>query len=170
MTTLYEISKDILAIMQEIEEDYDPLATDQMDITSRFDSLQIKFNDKIENICKYIRDLETDDLKIRAEAVRLAMLADSKKKTAERLKNYVSSILQVQWIDKLELDIFKLSFRPSQVLEIIDEALVPDTFKEKIVTESIKIDKNKIKEYIKSSNDLPVPWVQLINKKNLQIK
>jgi DNA repair ATPase RecN len=96
MTNLYEISKDILAIMQEIEDDYDPLAVDQNDIASRFDSLQIKFNDKVENICKYIRDMETDDVKLRTEAVRLATLADSKKKTAERLKNYVSSILQVQ--------------------------------------------------------------------------
>jgi hypothetical protein len=59
----------------------------------------------------------------------------------------------MQGIEKLELDLFKLSFRKSDSLEIIDEALIPDVFKEKIITELIKIDKNKIKEFIKTGSD-----------------
>ena len=100
-----------------------------------------------------MREADTDADKLNIEIVRLDKLADSKRKLAERLKNYVSNILQIQGIQKLDLDLFKLSFRPSDTLEIIDEALIPDDFKEKIITESIKIDKNKIKSYIKESKE-----------------
>lgn len=151
MTSLYEISEDITKIAYDMENA--ETIEEQDEIAKQRDSLQMNFNDKIENVLKVMRDAETDSIKLKAEATRLSQLASSKDKLAERLKTYVSTILQIQGIQKLDLNLFKLSFRQSDSLEIIDEALVPDVFKEKIVTESIKIDKTKIKSFIKTGND-----------------
>lgn len=148
MTSLYEISEDITKIAAAMEAA--ETVEEQDEVAKQRDSLQMDFNTKIENVLKVMRDADTDAIKIKAEAVRLAQLAESKTKLAERLKMYVSTILQIQGIEKLDLDLFKLSFRASDTLEIVDEALIPDVFKEKVVTESIKIDKNKIKAFIKT--------------------
>ena len=151
MTSLYEISEDITKISAAMEAAES--IEEQDEIAKQWDSLQMDFNTKIDNVLKVMREADTDADKLNIEIVRLDKLADSKRKLAERLKNYVSNILQIQGIQKLDLDLFKLSFRPSDTLEIIDEALIPDDFKEKIITESIKIDKNKIKSYIKESKE-----------------
>lgn len=175
MTSLYKISQDILDIVnneQEILDEADETwqEADRLSLEARFDQLNMDFNEKLSNVCKYMRDCETNALKFKDESVRLAKLAQRESNMAERLKNYVSDILQAQSIDKLDLDLFKLSFRESASLEIIDESLVPAQFKEKIVTETIKIDKNQIKAFMKTLPETTVSWVQLNVKQNLQIR
>ena len=171
MTSLYEISMDISLLANDIENSQTPEENDE--IMEKWNSLQMDFNTKIENTLKVMRDADTDYIKIIDEIVRLNKIAESKKRLAERLKNYVSTILQSQWIQKIDFDLFKLSFRKSESLEIVDENLIPLMFKETIVTESLKIDKNRIKDFIKTASEdtiISVPWVKLVTKQNLQIK
>lgn len=175
MTSLYKISQDILDIVnneQEILDEADEtwLEADRLSLEAKFDQLNMDFNEKLSNVCKFMRECETNALKFKSEAVRLAKLAEKESNMAFRMKEYVSDILQAQKIDKLDLDLFKLSFRESASLEIIDESLVPDQFKAREVVETIKIDKVKIKSFLKTFPSVPsVPWVQLNVKQNLQI-
>ena len=119
MTSLYNISEDITKIAAAMEAA--ETVEEQDEVAKQRDSLQMDFNTKIENVLKVMREAETDVVKLKSEAVRLAQLAESKAKLAERLKMYVSTILQIQGIEKLDLDLFKLSFRPSENMKVTDE-------------------------------------------------
>jgi nitrogen regulatory protein PII-like uncharacterized protein len=94
MTSLYEISMDISLLANDIENSQTPEENDE--IMEKWNSLQMDFNTKIENTLKVMRDADTDYIKIIDEIVRLNKIAESKKRLAERLKNYVSTILQSQ--------------------------------------------------------------------------
>ena len=87
----------------------------------------------------------------------------TKKKKAERLIQYLSSILCGQ---KFETAKTSLSFRKSSVVQINDELLVPEEFM-KVKTEK-KPDKNAIANRIKGGEY--VPGCELAVKNNLQIK
>lgn len=149
MTALYEINKKIIDLMDQWQQSVDTDNPDQapsMDFELEFGKLQIQFGEKINNICKYMRNLETDNDGIDAEIARLSKIKQSNARKIERLKSYVASSMQTQGLEKTETDLFKLSFRKSTSLEIVDESKVPDQFKEKI--ESIKIDKTAIKTWL----------------------
>lgn len=94
MTSLYNISEDITKIAYDMENA--ETIEQQDEIAKQRDSLQMDFNTKIENVLKFMREAETDVVKIKTEQVRLAQLAEAKTKLAEKLKNYVSTILQMQ--------------------------------------------------------------------------
>lgn len=104
------------------------------------------------------------------EIERLSWLANWYDKKVTSVEKRIDYIMQTFSIEKMDTPLNKLSYRESSSLVIVDESLVPDEFKEKVVTETIKIDKNTLKAYIKKSSDLPVPGVRLVIKQNLQIK
>ena len=69
-------------------------------------------------------------------------------------------------MDKLQAGTFKIGTRKSQSLEVLDESLVPEKFKNEVVT--IKVDKNAIKDAIKAGEE--VDGVKLNDNTNLTIK
>jgi len=173
MANLYEINKQIIELMDQWqmawESEWDTILYPPMDFELEFGKLQLVFADKINNICKYMRNLETDNDGIDDEIARLSKIKQSNARKHERLKSYVASSLQSQGLEKTETDLFKLSFRRSTSLEIVDESKVPEQFKEKI--ESTKIDKTALKTWIISGTNDPQDFgCQTITKENLQIK
>lgn len=164
MTNLYTISEEIFDITKQME--FAETPEEEEKIMEQFNALNMSFNDKVSNICKVLRDLETDQEKIKNEVTRLNELMTKKYNASARLKEYVASILKLQWVEKLELDLFKLSFRKSEAVFIQDETLIPDCFRSVKQVESI--DKIAIKEALK--DDRTVPWTYLETRQNLQIK
>jgi len=174
MSTLYEINKDLLNLVNNYESNVENATDEVVEFQNdMFEKLNLAFNDKIKHVAMVMREKEWETTIIDNEIKRLLALKTNKLNTVEKLKNYISRALQSQQIEKLDLDIFKFSFRESSSLEIIDESKVPDHFKEKVVIESVKIDKNKIKAFMKTTDNttiISIPGVQLITKSNLQIK
>lgn len=172
MTTLYEINKDLLNLVNNYESNVENATDEVVEFQNdMFEKLNLQFNDKIKHVAMAMREKEWEATIIDNEIKRLLALKTNKLNTVEKLKNYISRALQSQQIEKLDLDIFKFSFRESQSLEIVDEAIVLDQFKEKVVTETIKIDKNKIKAFMKTmESPNTLPWIRLVVKQNLQIK
>lgn len=173
MTALYEINKSIIDLMdqwQQSVEASEQEPTQTLDFELEFAKLQIQFNEKIDNICKYIRNIETDTDGIDAEIDRLYKIKKSNERKIDRLEAYITSSMQSQGLEKTETGLFKLSFRKSVSLEIIDESKIPDQFKEKI--ESIKIDKVPLKKWLEDEAYYAVEenWCELVLKQNLQIK
>ena len=159
--TLWEIDKrisDILETGMHIDEE-----TGEVFLPEDLDLLNIERDEKIEGIALYIKNLKAEAEAIHTEIDRMKDRAESKKKKAERLAQYLSSVLCGQ---KFETAKTSLSFRKSSVVQINNELLVPEEFM-KIKTEK-KPDKTAIANWIKSGNF--IPGCELVEKQNLQIK
>lgn len=171
MANLYEINKEIIDLMdqwQQSVEASEEAPTQTLDFELEFAKLQIQFGDKINNICKYMRNLETENDGIDDEIARLSKIKAGNARKYDRLKSYVASSLQSQGLEKTETDLFKLSFRRSVSIIITDEEKVPDDFKKKI--ETVKIDAAGLKSWLIGKDDPKEYGAELIQKENLQIK
>ena len=159
--TLWEIDKrisDILEVGMHIDEE-----TGEVFLPEDLDLLNIERDEKIEGIALYVKNLKAEADAIHTEIDRLKDRAESKKKKAERLAQYLSFVLCGQ---KFETAKASLSFRKSSVVQINNELLVPEEFM-KVKTEK-KPDKSAIANRIKCGEF--VPGCELVEKNNLQIK
>ena len=159
--TLWEVDKrisDILENGMHIDDE-----TGEVFLPEDLDSLNIERDEKIEGIALYVKNLKAEAEAIHTEIDRLKDREESKKKKAERLIQYLSSVLCGQ---KFETAKTSLSFRKSSVVQINDELLVPEEFM-KVKTEK-KPDKTAIANRIKVGGF--VPGCELVVKNNLQIK
>lgn len=124
------------------------------------------FTQKAEGYCKAIAIYNGQAAALDEEIKRLT----AKKKTAEnavaRMKDALKNSMNVLKLDKINAGTFTISTRKSQSLEVLDEALVPEIYKETVTT--IKVDKNAIKADLKAG--VEVEGVVLNENKSIQIK
>lgn len=100
------------------------------------------------------------------EALRIWELARSYQKKVENVEKCMDFLMKSLGKEKLNTNIYALSYRKSESIEIQNENMIPQEFiKEKITTAP---DKVAIKEAIKKWQE--VPWATIITKQNLQIK
>ena len=100
------------------------------------------------------------------ESLRLKQLADGYDKKVKRIENTMDYLLKTFKKSDFNTDLYKLSYRKSESVEITNENALPKEFiKEKITTAP---DKVAIKDALK--NWVEVPWASIITKQNLQIK
>jgi len=159
---LYEISQDIKQASEMLDEDW--VLTEEW--LALLDQSELSLKDKAQNIAFVNQELSNKKDAIKKEVERLNWLLKSINKNEEKLKGYLSSNLQELWITKLETELFKISFRKSESIEITDEESIDKQFiKEKIST---TIDKTAIKKAIKDW--LEVKGAELKTNNNLQIK
>lgn len=103
---------------------------------------------------------------LKAEINRLEDLALSFDKKIERFDKWIDYIMKYYWIGRLTTNLYQLSYRKSESVEISNEELLPKEFiKESVVT---RPDKTAIKEALK--NWLDVPWASIKVSQNLQVK
>lgn len=171
MIKLYELSEQyndfVRAIDSGIEFDADTMS-------DTLEAIQASFDDKAESIALIYKSLTMEAEAIKTEAKALAERAASKERTAERLKQYLSSNLQSIGQTKLETSKCKLSFRKSEKVTITDEDALYmackvsgiDGLAQKV--ETVKFDKKALKDAIKSGVELNGAYIQTEN--NLQIK
>jgi len=101
-----------------------------------------------------------------SEIDRLAQLKRHHALTAQNLKSYLSYNLHKMGKDKLETEKFRLSFRKSESVEIVDESLISDEYKSIKMVEVM--DKIGIKKAIKEGIEVKGAILKTTN--NLQIK
>ena len=159
--------------MYEITADYDRLSSMDMEtdgdveaFLSLMKELEGTFDQKAENYCKLIRNLEADAEAYKVEKYRLAKKQKSIENRVEEIKKYLqyeaSKIIETGTSRKVGL--FTLAIRNNpEKLEVIDEAYIPDIFK-KVYTE---LDKEIIKESLKIGTD--VPGARLVSGTSLRI-
>jgi len=159
--------------MYEITADYDRLSNMDMEtdgdveaFLSLMKELEGTFDQKAENYCKLIRNLEADAEAYKVEKDRLAKKQKSIENRVDEIKKYLqyeaSKIIETGTSRKVGL--FTLAIRNNpEKLEVIDEAYIPDIFK-KVYTE---LDKEMIKESLKIGTD--VPGARLVSGTSLRI-
>ena len=154
MASIYEIDKQIYQLVNEDGE---------IDDIESFEALQLEKAVKTENIALYIKNTIAEMTAIEEEIKNLKARNAVKSNKLARLENLLTYALDGQ---KFETARTSVSFRKSEAVQLIDEAMIPITFKKEKVTTSI--DKTAIKKAIKAGND--IPGAVLEERLNVQVK
>lgn len=144
---LYEISEQIRELF----------STEELDI-ERFEALELAFNEKVENACAVIRELEADAAGYKSEIDRLADHKRRAENAAERLKDYIRANMEATGEAKITGKLFTVTLgKPSQVVAIT--GTVPEQYQVVKVTE----DKTAISKALKAGET--VEGAQLVDGK-----
>lgn len=158
MASLYQIRSEI----ENFEYECDP-ETGELLNALEWDGLNMAYEEKVENIACYIKNLTSDIAAFKAEEDALAKRRVQAEKRVEYLKSLLASNMNGQ---KFSTAKCAVSFRRTDRVAIEDESLVPKRFITRTV--EYKIDKNAIKTLLKEGKS--VKGCQLIERLNTQIK
>ena len=149
---LYEIQNEILECIDEDGEIID---------FQRLDELTCAFDVKVGNIARWIVNLEYEESNCKDRKEVFAARERAAKNKRERLKNYLSGVLNGQkWQDE---DV-RISFRKSKSVDVFGE--VPEEYR---VTEVVsRPDKVRLKEALSAGE--VIEGARLIEKNNISVK
>jgi hypothetical protein len=183
MSKLFEISADILAIVE--EQDEVPQTTEALQLA--LDSLQIDFQEKALGCAHYVLNEEADIDAIDTELERLKKMKQSKENKIEWLKAYLKTQMEIIGKDKIQTPLRKIAIQNNpKSVNITDENIIPDAYKKFTVTLSdskylqdvliaapdskvdMSISKTKIKEALEQG--VGVQGAEIIQGKRLVIK
>lgn len=157
--TLYEINEQIKNAL-----DYgcDPETGEIIDDSS-LQALQIAWDEKIENICLYIKELRAEETALKNEEDALKARREGKKKRAESLSRYLQNMLAGQKFNSPKTEV---SYRKTQAVTIDDADAIPHDFMRFKTTS--EPNKTAIKEAIKAGG--VVPGAHLEERQSMTIK
>lgn len=163
---LYEIANDYLALMQAIDDEEIP----EEAIADTLEAITGEIEVKADNIACLLKNIDADVKAFKEEEKRLAERRKAKEKAHERLKQYLSDVLQRTGINKIETARNNISFRKSESVEV-DESFV--TWALEYRDDLIKFgeptaDKTAIKKALKDGAE--IVGAQLVVNQNIQIK
>lgn len=151
---LYEIDSAILDCMD--------LETGEIFDVDRFEELNLERTVKIENICLWIKNLKAEIEALKAEKDAFAKRQKSAENKMESLKKYISGYLEGTAYESAKV---KVSFRKSEVLDIMEGAIIPDEY---LKFKEPDVDKVELKKALKSG--VQIPGVSIVENQNIQIK
>lgn len=159
---LYELTTELVKLS-------DDLATpeEQALAQAHWDSLQMAFEQKVETICKVIKDKEAEQEALDAEAKRLIGRARVAARSIEWLRNYLKVNMDAAGIPKIKTVLFGISLSDSGVKVVVNSiSEVPKDFVKTTIT--TVPDKEKIAEHFKATGEI-VPGVTIEQGKTLRI-
>lgn len=119
--TLYEINQQI---QKAIELGFDPETGEILD-DSALQQLEIDRDEKVENICLFIKDLRAEATALDAEKKAL----DDRKNAAQRKADSLSRYLQAMLAgEKFKTARCAVSYRKSQAVVITDQDAIPEEY------------------------------------------
>lgn len=154
--TLYEINRDILALVNEDGEIADIEA---------FEALNLAREQKIENVACWIKNLKADAAAIREEEKALSDRRRANENKAERLENFLAYALKGEKYNSPRVNI---TYRKSEAVELdVSDEVFMEHFSE-FVKVTPTINKTAIKDALKAGiTNIPA---HLSERQNMQIK
>lgn len=154
MATLYEINEEILnCVDTETGEIIDP---------EKLSQLQMDFDDKVEGIALWIKDLLSDATAIKAEKDKLAERQRVCENKAKNLKEYLSGFLGGA---KFKTSRVTISYRKSKSVDVQDTTALPEEY---LKYSEPTANKAEIKKALEAGTS--VPGCVLVENSNIQIK
>ena len=126
MRSLYEIKEDYKTFQAQLDAYTDMVEAGEIPEESIWDTLEAiegEFTEKIDSIACIYNQIRYEAAMIDAEIKKLGRRLAAKKKSAERLSNYLSTSMLDAWIGNLETARVKITFRKSEKVMIDDEDL-----------------------------------------------
>lgn len=137
---------------------------DEIDLSEYSKSLAIQEKNKVNAIIGYLRETELTAESADVESKRLAEISKFYRNRLERIKQSVKYAMEAHGIEKIETELFRISFRKSESVEVDDV----EKLEERFVVIKKQADKKAIKEAVKSGETLD--GVRIVVNNNLQIK
>lgn len=154
MANLYEINEEILNCVD--------METGEIIDTERLEQLQLAFDNKVEGIALWIKNLLSDAEAIKAEKDKLAERQKACENKAKNLKEYLSKFLGGQ---KFKTPKVSISYRRSESVEVTDISKLDDDY---LKFAEPTVDKTKVKKALKAGTTLQ--GVVLVENQNIQIR
>ena len=163
--TLYQVSSQYVQALDFLTDPEQNLPIEAVNGT--LEALTGELEEKAINVAMCLKNMETTAEAIKNAETEMAKRRKALEKRVQWLKDYLKDNMLHTGISKIECPYFKLAIQnnPPSV-NLIDEAAIPEKFKEKVIT--WKIDKPAIKEAIQSGE--VVPGATLTNGKRLAIR
>lgn len=159
MATLYEMTTQANNL-------YELLQAEEIDEQTFLDTLEAMGTDeKVEGYCQVIKELQADVDKFKVESDRLAARTKTAKNGIERMKSSLLDFLNATGQNKVKAGTFTVAIGTSEQTHIIDETVIPATFK---TPQPDKIDKTAIKKAIKEGG--VVPGAEIIINESIRIR
>lgn len=137
---LYEINESLKQLLENEE------VFEREVFESALQELNLLKEDKIENVVKYIRNIEGDIAALKEEINRFAERKRTLENKQSSLKNYLKNFMEMENKKLFKVGNFEIRTRKTAAsVNILDEALIEDSFKKVTFT----VDKTAIKEAIK---------------------
>ena len=157
MAKLYDLVREIEDFEFEIDEE-----TGEILNANDLDNLELEKNEKIEQLCLWIKNLKSDAAAYKAEKDSFAKKQKAAENEAESIKNYIAYILAGE---KFKTDRVTVSYRKSEQVECLDMSLVDDDY---LRFKEPELDKTKIKKALKDG--VKVGGCMLVERQNMNIK
>ncbi|WP_302938447.1 siphovirus Gp157 family protein [Phascolarctobacterium succinatutens] len=161
--SLYELDTKIKGCIQLDAEHVVDTEDGEIFDLQQFEALQMERGQKIEGMCCYIKNLMAEAVAYEAEEKRMRERRAAKEREIDRCKGYLAGVL---YGEKFETPRCKISWRKSEICNVLNIDAVPDEFKRTKVT--IDADKTAIKKAIKGGAE--VPGAEVIQKLNMTLK
>lgn len=161
--TLYEINS---ALQAAVDDCIDPETGEILDesLLDAIDDLQMARDEKIENVCLYIKNLRSDADQLKAEKQAFAKRQAAAEAKADRLTKYLQDALAGEkW--KAADGKAAISYRKTTSVSIHDLTQIPAEFTR---TPDPVPDKSAIKAAIQSGQD--VPGAEIVTGQSIQIR
>jgi hypothetical protein len=163
--TLYQLSANYLQALEALTDPEADLPAEVINDT--LEALAGELEDKVVNVAKFLRNMETMAEAIKAAEADMAKRRKSLENRVQWLKDYLKCNMEHSGITHIESPYFKLSIQNNPpAVDILDENLVPDEFKEPVI--NWKIDKIAIRKAILAGQS--VSGASLANGMRLVIK
>jgi hypothetical protein len=133
------------------------------------EELTVLLQQKSQNIIGYTRNIELTIEAMKMEEKRISEQRKTLENKVSKFKEYVKECMDKNNITKIETELGSLTItkNPASV-EIIDENIIPEEFKQEVVT--VKIDKTAIKNHFKETGEIPEGTNIITTNTSLRIK
>lgn len=163
--SLFTIAGEYRAQLDQLEQ----LGLDEETFNDTLESISGDLETKSINVAMFARNLESSAAAIEEQAKLMIERAKGIRKKSEHVKEYLKANMEHAKLQKIESPYFVLSIRKNpQSLVIDDEKQVPPSFLKTPEPPPPALDKEKLKEALKSGE--VVPGAHLEQKTRLEIK
>lgn len=163
MKSIYEISKDYIEVLSELENNGGEF-TEDIETALAIPEAQVK--QKSIAYVAVVKSIEAETNEIKAEISRLTALKKHNDTIVMNMKTRLKNALELFDIPEIKTATNKISFRKSESVIIDDIDLIPETCKKVSVT--VTADKKLLKEMLESGDIIIGAHIQ--ENRNLQIK
>lgn len=153
---LYEINEKLQNFNLEVDEE-----TGEVLNIDELDNLELAKNEKIENICLYIKNLKADAEAYENEKQAFADREKRATNKAKSLQRYLENILNGE---KFETTKAKCTWRKSEKVEVTDMLSIPRQY----IKVKEDVDKTELKKALKNGDE--IKGAKLVENNNLSIK
>lgn len=158
--TLYEIDNELRMLLENaVDPETGEINDDAFD---RLEELQMAWDQKVENIGCYIKNLKSDAEALKQEKMNLSRRQQYAENKAERLTRYLTDMLSGQTYTSPRVDI---RYRTSTQVKCSDITKVPEGY---LKYKDPELDKTAIKNALKNGEEIEGCFLEEI--KNLQVK